>query len=417
MLEDYYKTLGIAVDADETALKKAFRRLALKSHPDVNHDPGANQSFQDICEAYEVLLRHIKHKNTVHTDRQEEAGEDNYSYDDVIREAREAAYKRARMRYEKMKAEKDLFEQSGWWDVALLLNYAGRILAIPLVILLIALPVWVAVSDEPGMFFALFFFWIIGGVILLQMISLRKTWFHQGKIRWKFRDLLKFIDFSPVTDTPTADCHYCNGKKADSKPITLTFLKIKDIQISNDGVYQHRVGYKRKYKEIVIPRSVKASKVHFAQSMIKISSMVCCLLFLPFPDFIWRFVFGLFLGIFLSSVVLWISRTRSKVSYLLNYYLVIKICIWMAVIISQSTLYPGFILKSTEYAPFYLIFLVIFGDMTLDLLLKLFPFYRRIYLPIFSQGTVIDVLLKEGYQAYMDVPVWSTLYPLVAWFL
>jgi hypothetical protein len=416
MLENYYKTLGIPADADETTLKKAFRRLALRLHPDVNTAPDSNLRFQQLCEAYEVLLRHIKYQTTLHTDRKYETEENNYSYEDVIREAREAARKRARMKYEKMKAEKELFEKSGLRDLVLLFNYIGRIIAIPLVIVLIGLPVWVALTSDASMFFALLFFWIIGGFLLLQMISFRKTWFRQGKFRWKIKDLYKLVDFSPVTDNPTADCYYCKSKKADSSPLNLTFHKIRHVILQNRGSYKHSAEYKRKIMDVVIPRSAKARKVHFVQSCVKISCMLLSLVFVPFPDFIWRFCFGLFLGIVLSSLLLWITGTRSKVSHLLNYFLLIKISIWMIAIISQSILYPGFILDSTENTLFYLLFLAIFGDLIIDLVCKIFPFYKNLYQPVFDQGPVIDRLSREGYQNYMDIPVWSTVYPMLVWF-
>src|SRR5436305_13934568 len=53
---DYYDVLGVARDADEAAVKKAFRRLARELHPDVNaHDPDAEEKFKEAAEAYEVL--------------------------------------------------------------------------------------------------------------------------------------------------------------------------------------------------------------------------------------------------------------------------------------------------------------------------------------------------------------------------
>lgn len=53
---DYYETLGVARDADEAALKGAFRKLAMKFHPDRNPDDKAAESkFKEINEAYEVL--------------------------------------------------------------------------------------------------------------------------------------------------------------------------------------------------------------------------------------------------------------------------------------------------------------------------------------------------------------------------
>ena len=55
MGRDFYKILGVSRDAKEDELKKAYRKLALKYHPDKNQDPGAEDKFKEIAEAYEVL--------------------------------------------------------------------------------------------------------------------------------------------------------------------------------------------------------------------------------------------------------------------------------------------------------------------------------------------------------------------------
>jgi molecular chaperone DnaJ len=53
---DYYEVLGVGRDADETEIKKAFRRLARELHPDTNsEDPQAEEKFKEAAEAYEVL--------------------------------------------------------------------------------------------------------------------------------------------------------------------------------------------------------------------------------------------------------------------------------------------------------------------------------------------------------------------------
>src|SRR5947209_20258949 len=55
-IRDYYDVLGVPRDADDGAIKKAFRRLARELHPDVNsHDPNAEEKFKEAAEAYEVL--------------------------------------------------------------------------------------------------------------------------------------------------------------------------------------------------------------------------------------------------------------------------------------------------------------------------------------------------------------------------
>ena len=56
MPRDYYEVLGVGKDVDEAALKKAYRKLALKYHPDRNpDDPSAEEKFKEASEAYEVL--------------------------------------------------------------------------------------------------------------------------------------------------------------------------------------------------------------------------------------------------------------------------------------------------------------------------------------------------------------------------
>ncbi len=53
---DYYEVLGVARDADDSTIKKAYRKLALKFHPDRNPDnPEAETKFKEASEAYSVL--------------------------------------------------------------------------------------------------------------------------------------------------------------------------------------------------------------------------------------------------------------------------------------------------------------------------------------------------------------------------
>ena len=54
-MADYYGTLGVAQDAGDDEIKKAYRKLARTLHPDVNPDPAAQERFKAVTAAYEVL--------------------------------------------------------------------------------------------------------------------------------------------------------------------------------------------------------------------------------------------------------------------------------------------------------------------------------------------------------------------------
>ena len=71
--QDYYELLGVSKDADEAELKKAYRRLAMKHHPDRNPgDTVAEEKFKDAKEAFEVLA-----------DPQKRAAYDRFGHDGV----------------------------------------------------------------------------------------------------------------------------------------------------------------------------------------------------------------------------------------------------------------------------------------------------------------------------------------------
>jgi Ca-activated chloride channel family protein len=57
---DFYAVLGIPADADQKAIKRAYRQLARRFHPDRNHDEESEQRFHEIQQAYEILMDPVR---------------------------------------------------------------------------------------------------------------------------------------------------------------------------------------------------------------------------------------------------------------------------------------------------------------------------------------------------------------------
>ncbi|MEN1729463.1 MAG: DnaJ domain-containing protein, partial [Pseudomonadota bacterium] len=53
--KDYYKILGVEPDAAQDEIKRAYRKLARKYHPDVSSEAGAEERFKEVNEAHEAL--------------------------------------------------------------------------------------------------------------------------------------------------------------------------------------------------------------------------------------------------------------------------------------------------------------------------------------------------------------------------
>lgn len=79
---DYYDVLGVDKNADKKTIKKAYRKLAMKYHPDVNKDdPNAEEKFKELSEAYGVLSDDEKRQRY---DQFGHAGMDGFSQEDIF---------------------------------------------------------------------------------------------------------------------------------------------------------------------------------------------------------------------------------------------------------------------------------------------------------------------------------------------
>lgn len=66
--KDYFEILGVSKDASEEEIKKAYKKLAKKYHPDVSQEKDAEKKFKEIQEAYSVLGDESKEKTTKNLD-------------------------------------------------------------------------------------------------------------------------------------------------------------------------------------------------------------------------------------------------------------------------------------------------------------------------------------------------------------
>jgi hypothetical protein len=80
-----------------------------------------------------------------------------------------------------------------------------------------------------------------------------------------------------------------------------------------------------------------------------------------------------------------------------------------------SELGPGFNIQLTGWVYIVVVGLLFFLDMLFDLIMGLFPFYRLLFRPMVKQGPVLDSLYRDGYQNYLELPVYSVIYPLIKW--
>ena len=85
MPDDYYEILGVPRNATKEQIKDAYRRLALKHHPDQNKEHGAEEKFKEISEAYAVLSD--ESKRAQYDEYGKEGFNQQYSAEDIFRNA------------------------------------------------------------------------------------------------------------------------------------------------------------------------------------------------------------------------------------------------------------------------------------------------------------------------------------------
>ncbi len=243
-------------------------------------------------------------------------------YEAFKREVHERAQQQAKMRYEKFRQQHEAFQTSGINDIALLLKISVRLIGI-LLFLFSVLPARCyghSVQLDQTCVLILVT-WPFAGIIGWYIYDNRKNYLMPGQFYYsagRIRHL--FTDVHPATQS----CYYCPERPADSVPYKVELFKLKELKISTGGFRQHNVHYSTRNLDLLIPRSRKAFIIHTVSSFIKVMALFCSLLFFPVSSIVWRFIFGMVSGGILSTLVFLISGTKSKVSYIMSYGLIIR---------------------------------------------------------------------------------------------
>jgi hypothetical protein len=405
---DYHRVLGLAPGATKKQIKTAYRKLALKYHPDRNKSAGAARKFQEITEAYDFLLEHPGYGTESAPTYEDRVASE------ILRRERERMQQRARAQRAKKKAQDDYFQRPEWHDPILLLKYLANGFILLLGIAAIIVPILMAIFVDPASLAGMAVFMLMGSVALVYIYQKRKTWFKLGRFNTSLKDLYDYFRLKPGKTSKDTCCYY-RKVKADGNAFKIELIKTIDIKIQSYGALNHDAKYKIKTKRVVVPRSARAQFFHRMVSLVKLFSILVCMVFFSLDSILWRFIAGIIAGGALSSLILIVARVRSRNSYLFTPGLLLKAIVWLSCLALISEPGPGFNIQISQYVYLVVAGLLFFLDMLFDLLLGFFPFYRRMFRPLLQQGPVLDGLYKEGYQNYQELPVYSVIYPLFRW--
>jgi hypothetical protein len=394
--KDYHKILGLNKDAGPDDIKRAYRQLAKKYHPDINKSPDAHDQFIMITEAYEILTNHELHEYYSHRESARDTGFTQAQYEKAREEARESARRYARMKYEKFIREQEAFKKSGWHDLILTIRYFLRIMVFPFIIFLAIMPlVSEEVSQHPSGYVM---FWLLATILILFVVNNWKNYLKIDDFYYHLSDIRKLIDESGKE--VEKDCFYCPGQKAMSYPHKISLFRVKNIQLkSYGGLYDRTAGVSRIIKTIAIPRSKRAFMLHSISSLIKITILFSSIFFLKIQPFA---NLSIPAGIIAGSVVSWgflrTFNTHPKTSYLLSYGMIIKVFVWVV---------------SLYFFGSYALILLFFDPMLETILRQISG--DRLFIPILKQHPSLDKLFRKRYQVYMELPVWSVINPFFRW--
>jgi len=280
---------------------------------------------------------------------------------------------------------------------------------------LVLFPIVVAIiSGEIMAFFYLFVFWVVGLFLFYYILQQGKNYFKQEKFYYTFGKV--WARLMQVRENASESCFFSNGLAANSIPYKIEMFKVKDIKLENRGPLQHYAGIDQTSKEVSLPRSRKALIVHIIVTFTKCIALILTMFLLPVSSFIWRFIFGLCIAWLVSTLILSVTAIKSKVGYLFCSATLIKILFWLIPIflISKFTFHPFDIV--TNDLSRMLIVILAFTDSFLEQALKI-PANTNLYKPILKSYRLLDAYFSQKYYMYLEIPLWTAIFPLLRWLI
>jgi hypothetical protein len=219
----YFELLEINKGAGLQEIQHSYRRLVKRYHPDINKNPDAHEKFCEITEAYEFLMHHWPRQSGSYEDHLQTE-----TFERFRRDTQEKAKQQARMRYERFRKQHEAFRESGLNDIALILNFSGRMIGLALFLFLFLTPIVTTMIYHWTWVVLALIMWPFAGILGWYIYDRRKSYFITGSIYYTPKRIAKLYTHLHPSDELCFYCKYCH---ANSLAYKVELFRLKDVRL------------------------------------------------------------------------------------------------------------------------------------------------------------------------------------------